>query len=223
MADKKHKQAIEKYTEAIELVSDNAVYYANRAAAYSQDDDHANAIEDSKRAIEVDPTYSKAYSRMGHAYFCLGNYEDAIEAYETGLNLDPNNAAMKQSLAAAKQRVGEVVPGSGSSAGGNPFAGLGGAGAGGLDPMAMLSNPEFMNMASKMMGNPAISEMMKNPAVAEMAQKMMRDPSALSSMMSDPNVMSQLGSLAGAPGGGGAPGAGAGGAASDDKKKKKKK
>ncbi|KAJ3130947.1 hypothetical protein HK100_007124 [Physocladia obscura] len=224
VAEKKYQQAIAKYTQAIELAPDNAVYYANRAAAYSQDDDHANAVEDSKRAIEVDPSYSKAYSRMGHAHFCLGNYEESVEAYETGLKLDPSNAAMKQNLAAAQQKItenGGVVPGasSGGGAGGNPFAGmpgLGGAGGGMPDIASMLGNPDFMNMASKMMNNPAISQMMKNPAVAEMAQKMMQDPSALSGMMQDPNLMSQLGAL---NGGAGAPG---GSGSSEGKKKKKK-
>ncbi|KAJ3281704.1 hypothetical protein HDU79_010544 [Rhizoclosmatium sp. JEL0117] len=199
MADKKYQKAIKKYTEAIQLDGNNAVYYANRAAAYSQDGDHANAVEDSKSAIAIDPDYSKAYSRMGHAYFSLGNYAEAVEAYEMGLNLDPTNAAMKQSLAAAKDKVGGVAASSSSSKksapAGNPFAGLGG-GAGGMPDLAsMMSNPEFMNMAAKMMNNPAVAQMMKNPAVAEMTQNLMKDPSALAGMMQDPNMMAQLNQL----------------------------
>ena len=65
VASKQYQEAIAKYDEAIALDPTNAVYYANRAAAYSQDGDHANAVEDAKKAIEVDPKYSKAYSRMG--------------------------------------------------------------------------------------------------------------------------------------------------------------
>ncbi|KAJ3406263.1 hypothetical protein HDU80_011614 [Chytriomyces hyalinus] len=220
MADKKFKQAISKYSEAIALDASNAVYFANRAAAYSQDGDHANAVEDSRRAIEVDPDYSKAYSRMGHAHFCLGNFAEAVESYESGLRLDPGNAAMKQSLASAKARLAESgVEGASSSkksAPANPFAGgMPGMGAGGMPDFAsMMSDPNFMKMASSMMGNPQIAEMMKNPAIAEMAQNMMKDPSKLSEMM-DPNMLAQLGAMGGAPGGSGASG--------EEKKKKKKK
>ncbi|KAJ3064444.1 hypothetical protein HDU98_012157 [Podochytrium sp. JEL0797] len=216
MADKKYKQAIKKYTEAIDLDSSNAVYYANRAAAYSQVQDHANAVEDSKRAIEVDPDYSKAYSRMGHAYFSLGSFPEAIEAYEIGLNLDPANAAMKQSLAAAQAKVGSVASSSSSRSPAGPFGGMGGGGM--PDIASMMSNPEFMSMASKMMSNPAISEMMKNPAMAEMAQNMMKDPSALAGMMQDPNMMSQMNALAG---GGGLGGLGLGEGEGTKKKGKK--
>ncbi|KAI8608576.1 hypothetical protein BC830DRAFT_1071890 [Chytriomyces sp. MP71] len=215
MADKKFKAAVAKYTEAIELDGSNAVYYANRAAAYSQDEDYANAVEDSKRAIEVDPDYSKAYSRMGHAHFCLGNYQDAVESYETGLRLDPGNTAMKQSLASAKAKLGEVAPAASPSsnkkgAAANPFAAMGG-GAGGMPDIAsLMNNPAMRDMgeAQNMMKDPsALAGMMNNPALAGM----MNDPS-IAGMMNDPSVLGALG--------GGAAGSGAGG---EEKKKKKKK
>ena len=65
MSAKKHDAAIESYTKAIALDPTNAVYFSNRAAAYSSKGDHAAAVEDGKRAIEVDPSFAKAYSRLG--------------------------------------------------------------------------------------------------------------------------------------------------------------
>ncbi|KAF9947498.1 hypothetical protein BGZ65_008761, partial [Modicella reniformis] len=72
VSDKEYAEAVLLYGEAIALNPSNAVYYANRAAAYSQMSDHQNAIKDSLKAAEVDPAYSKAYSRLGHAYFSVG-------------------------------------------------------------------------------------------------------------------------------------------------------
>ncbi|KAJ3110056.1 hypothetical protein HDU96_006946 [Phlyctochytrium bullatum] len=181
MAERKYTEAIAKYSEAIELDPSNAVYYANRAAAYSQNGDHSSAVEDAKLAVEADPDYSKAYSRMGHAYFCLGQFKEAVDAYERGLRLDPENASMKQSLAAARQKIdGPSSPANSSL----PDAGS----PAGLDFASMLGNPNFMNMASQMMSNPAVSQMLNNPAVAQMAQNLMQDPSALQNLMSNPEL-----------------------------------
>jgi tetratricopeptide (TPR) repeat protein len=81
LASKDFKGAVEKYTKAIEADPNNAVYYANRAAAYSQLQEHESAVYDAKKALQVNPNYSKAYSRLGHAEFCLGNYDNAVDAY----------------------------------------------------------------------------------------------------------------------------------------------
>lgn len=65
MASKKYSEAIQKYTEAIEMNPKNPVYYSNRAAAHSQAGDHESAIEDAEQAKSIDPNFAKAYSRAG--------------------------------------------------------------------------------------------------------------------------------------------------------------
>lgn len=44
----------------------NAVYYCNRAAAYSRVEKHTDAISDCREAIKLDPNYGKAYGRLGY-------------------------------------------------------------------------------------------------------------------------------------------------------------
>ncbi|KAI9343451.1 hypothetical protein DFJ73DRAFT_841641 [Zopfochytrium polystomum] len=199
MGSQQYKEAIEKYTEAIAIDGSNAVYYSNRAAAYSQDGDHANAVEDAKRAIEVDPDFSKAYSRMGHAYFCLGSFADAVDAYERGLRLDPGNQSMKQSLVTAKQKLDESGAGKAATSSRGASGAGAGAGAGGLDFGSMLSNPAFMNMASQFMSNPAMSQMLNNPAIAQMAQNLMSNPEELQNLMRNPEMARMAAGLAGSP------------------------
>ncbi|KAI8896823.1 hypothetical protein BC833DRAFT_78752 [Globomyces pollinis-pini] len=53
LAAKDFHAAIEKYTEAIDNDGTNAVYFANRAAAYSQAGDHTAAAIDARTALEV--------------------------------------------------------------------------------------------------------------------------------------------------------------------------
>lgn len=192
MGDKKYQQAIDHYTQAIAIDDKNAVYWGNRAAAYSQLEKHSEAAEDSQNAINCDPEWAKGYSRLGHAQFCLGNYTEAVEAYEKGLELDPGNQSMKQSLSAAQAKAPKEENVLERTAPADPMAGLGGmpgmGGPGGMDFASMMNNPAFMSMAQNMMSNPAMASMMQNPAMQQAAQQMMQDPSKLSELMSDPNV-----------------------------------
>ncbi|KAI9030430.1 hypothetical protein DFJ74DRAFT_656613 [Hyaloraphidium curvatum] len=186
MGEKKYEEAIELYTEAIDLDPENAVYYANRAAAYSQSSQHEKAVDDARKAIDVDPKYSKAYSRLGLALYSLELFQDAVDAYEKGLKLDPSNAAMKQQLQMAKERAKASSPsGSSPASQTGPAPSIPGAGPGGFD----------------------INSMLSNPAIAQMAQQVMQNPEMLSSLMNNPMLQNLMGSMGG---GGGAGGAGAG-------------
>ncbi|CAG8629161.1 176_t:CDS:2, partial [Dentiscutata erythropus] len=109
VSEKDYKTAVKLYSEAIAINENSAIYYANRAAAYSQLGEHDKAIEDAIKSSQIDPSYSKAYSRLGHACFSVGKYREAVEAYEKGLSLDPNNPSMKTSLATAEQKASELT------------------------------------------------------------------------------------------------------------------
>ncbi|KAL7244547.1 hypothetical protein ACSBR2_000016 [Camellia fascicularis] len=66
----KYSQAIDFYTQAIELHSENVVYWGNRAIAHARLEDHGSAIQDASRAIEVDPKYSKS-GKSAAIYACV--------------------------------------------------------------------------------------------------------------------------------------------------------
>ena len=65
MSGKRYDEAIQAYTQAIDLDTTNPVYYSNRAAAHSSSNNHTDAILDAEKAIEVDPSFVKAYHRLG--------------------------------------------------------------------------------------------------------------------------------------------------------------
>ena len=58
-AANKFSQAIELYSQAIELNGLNAVYWANRAFAHTKLEEYGSAVQDATKAIEIDPKYSK--------------------------------------------------------------------------------------------------------------------------------------------------------------------
>lgn len=198
MASKDFQAAVDKYTAALALTPNNAVYLSNRAAAYSSLRDHESAIADAKLAIENDPTYAKAYSRLGLASFALNKPKDALDAYKKGLEIegDKPSDAMKKGYETAKKRVEDQLDlastapsnsasdrgdsaGSSSAGSGMPdlaslMSGLGGAGgAGGMPNIGdMLNNPQLMQYAQQMMSNPgALQNLMSNPAVQQMASQ----------------------------------------------------
>ncbi|XWS23747.1 hypothetical protein CRYUN_Cryun28dG0041700 [Craigia yunnanensis] len=106
MQSKLYSDAIELYSVAVSLCDDNAVYYCNRAAAYTQIHKYNEAIRDCLKSIEIDPNYSKAYSRLGLAYYAQGNYADAIEkGFKKALQLDPNNESVKENIRVAEQKL----------------------------------------------------------------------------------------------------------------------
>ncbi|KAJ3516122.1 hypothetical protein NMY22_g14283 [Coprinellus aureogranulatus] len=66
---KKYDEALDKYTEALEQDTRNAIIYANRAAVHLARKEHIDAVFDCERATSIDPTYAKAWGRLGTALY----------------------------------------------------------------------------------------------------------------------------------------------------------
>ncbi|KAF7140152.1 hypothetical protein RHSIM_Rhsim06G0121700 [Rhododendron simsii] len=90
-AFKAHKfsQAIALYSQAIELNSQSAVYWANRAFAHTKLEEYGSALLDASEAIKIDPKYSKAcfaisegYYRRGAAYLAMGKFKEALKDFQ---------------------------------------------------------------------------------------------------------------------------------------------
>lgn len=140
------ESAISYYTRALELNPTNAVYYCNRAAAYSKLGNYAGAVRDCEEAITIDPNYSKAYGRMGLALSSLNKHPEAVGFYKRALELDPDNDTYKANLKIAEQKMKEIP---------SPMSAPGG-----IDLAGLLNNPSFMNMASSLMNNPQVQQLM---------------------------------------------------------------
>ncbi|XP_071043768.1 small glutamine-rich tetratricopeptide repeat-containing protein beta isoform X2 [Parasteatoda tepidariorum] len=145
MKNNQFSEAIRYYTAAIEIDNQNAIYYGNRAAAYSKLNEFKSAIKDCEMAIKIDPKYAKAYGRMGLAFTSLELYDKAVEAFNKALELDPDNQSYQNNLKLAFDKKDQSPPGAAQG-----MSGLN------IDWGNIFSNPAFRNMASTLMQDQSI-------------------------------------------------------------------
>ncbi|XP_076823142.1 dnaJ homolog subfamily C member 7-like [Clavelina lepadiformis] len=85
---KEYDNAIEHYTNAIDLWPQNASYYSNRSAARMMQNKYKEALEDAQVAIKVDNFYAKAYLREAKCHIALGNSKAALLSLQKAKELD---------------------------------------------------------------------------------------------------------------------------------------
>ncbi|ESX01958.1 hypothetical protein KL918_005008 [Ogataea parapolymorpha] len=194
MAARNFKEAIEKYSAALDLYPSNAVYLSNRAAAYSSFGKHDLALKDAQKATESAPNYAKAWSRMGLAKYALGDIEGSMKAYERGLEVegDSPSDAMKKGFETAKKKYTETLVASLGSA--NRDSESQDAASGEAHTM-----PDISNLASlfggSSEGSPSggnnlggIAGLMNNPQIMQAAQRMMQNPEAMNGLLNNPQI-----------------------------------
>ena len=120
---KQYDEAIQAYTEAINLDPTDHVFFSNRSAAYLSKGDASSALSDSQRCIELKKDWPKGYTRKGASLHSLRRYDEAIQAYQDGLSIAPEDSGLKSGLAEV-QKVKETSSnntGSGLGGGGGLF------------------------------------------------------------------------------------------------------
>ncbi|KAL4993180.1 hypothetical protein BDV10DRAFT_179583 [Aspergillus recurvatus] len=170
-AAKDYPTAIEKFTQAIELDSNNHVLFSNRSAVYAAQKEYEKALTDAEKAVEIKPDWSKGHQRKGAAYRGIGDLLAAHDAYEEALKLEPGNTQAQSGLDAVKRAINAEAQADGVT--GDPMGGLGNIF---NDPQlfqklssnpktsALLADGDFMNKLKKIQQNPNnIGEEIKDP------------------------------------------------------------
>ncbi|XP_069483464.1 small glutamine-rich tetratricopeptide repeat-containing protein beta [Ambystoma mexicanum] len=146
MKEENYSAAVDCYNQAVQLDPNNAVYYCNRAAAYSKLGKYIEAIRDCETAISIEPSYSKAYGRMGLALTAMNKYEQAITSYQKALDLEPENDSYKSNLKMAQQKLRDISSPTETGCG--------------FDMASLINNPAFVSMAASLMQNPQVQQLM---------------------------------------------------------------
>lgn len=104
---KEHRfdDAIEHYTQAIELDPSNAIFYANRAQAEIKLEQYGAAITDCTLSVEKDPLYVKAFYRRAVAKSSILQHKDALKDLDIVLKLKPNDSASVKLQSELKRMV----------------------------------------------------------------------------------------------------------------------
>ncbi|KAJ3632088.1 hypothetical protein Zmor_022113 [Zophobas morio] len=107
--EKKYEDAIDCYTKAIELDSNNAIYLANRAMAYLKTEAYGYALADSSKAIELDPHYLKGYYRRASANLALNKYKESLKDFQTITKLAPKNKVAKEKSKECEKIIRQIL------------------------------------------------------------------------------------------------------------------
>lgn len=93
---KQYREAIAKYTEAIELDSTDVTFYSNRSACYAALEQWESAAEDGRQCILANKNFVKGYFRYALGLQNMGNLDGASEAVKRGLGIESGNSDLKK-------------------------------------------------------------------------------------------------------------------------------
>jgi len=153
----KFDEAVQYFTEAINLDPGNHILYSNRSGAFCSLKKWKEALEDANKTIQLKADWAKGYSRKGAALFGEGDLDGAAAAYSEGLKLEPNNEQIKQGLADVNVRRQPNDPNQifGQLFGGDIWTKLR------MNPKTAkyLEQPDFVNMLTQVQQNPAFFQL----------------------------------------------------------------
>jgi tetratricopeptide (TPR) repeat protein len=94
--NQRYGEAIQVFTEVIQMTTDFAEGYNQRAIAYFMSDELSKSIEDCKKTVELNPFHFGALAGMGQCYLKLGDLTAAMDAFQRALEINPNLYAISR-------------------------------------------------------------------------------------------------------------------------------
>ena len=86
-----YQQAVQSFTDAINIFPRNAYGYFGRGTAYNELYNNQKALDDFNKSIEIAPNHF-TYNNRGKINFEMKNYSAALEDFNKALQVNPNDA-----------------------------------------------------------------------------------------------------------------------------------
>ncbi|MEM7715608.1 MAG: tetratricopeptide repeat protein [Cyanobacteria bacterium P01_A01_bin.68] len=99
--------AIENYTQALEIYSNDATTYYKRGRVFYCLKDYGQAIANFTQAINLNPNFAKAYIKSGVARYKLADYYGAIEDYTQAIKINSYDAIAFQNRGDVRSMIGD--------------------------------------------------------------------------------------------------------------------
>ncbi|KAJ1897590.1 Palmitoyl-protein thioesterase 1 [Kickxella alabastrina] len=95
-AHKHYHEAIEKYTQAIQVNPSVAAFYTNRAQCHLSTEAYGAAKEDAEKAISLDAQFIKGYFRKAAACMAMGDLKEARANFRQVTVMAPGDAVARR-------------------------------------------------------------------------------------------------------------------------------
>lgn len=99
-------EAIQLYSDALELNPNDPDIYSDRGVAHLHNLDKENCFKDLNKAMELQPEYSYRYAARAYAKNKFGDTPGAILDYEKAVELDPDDAVAYNNLGLLLEQQG---------------------------------------------------------------------------------------------------------------------
>ena len=106
-ADGNIDQAIQDYTNMLEVNPNDAQIWWMRGNAYWENGDLQRAYQDYNQALQVDPNYALAYLGRGNVSVRQGAYDQAVQDYNAAIDIEPNFIGTYNNRAVAYREQGK--------------------------------------------------------------------------------------------------------------------
>jgi len=95
---KLYREALRKYSEAIELCPQGVAFYGNRAACYLMLGQPKKALKDAETSTNLDPSFSKGWTRVVRCLVLLGETLNAKQAIVKLVELGEDTSAEQKNI-----------------------------------------------------------------------------------------------------------------------------
>ena len=107
-AEGNNDQAIQDYSNILEVNPNDAEVWWMRGNAYWENGDYNRALQDYNQAIQVNPNYALAYLGRGNVYVRQGAYDQAVQDYNAAIDIEPNFIGTYNNRAVAYREQGKL-------------------------------------------------------------------------------------------------------------------